>query len=201
MDSGVASLETIHAPDCKRNIQSARVCVCVRASRHWSECTAVCKPPEQKDRGSARFRDWLLSTVLKSILSFLAPNPVTPHISTPPTYLTKRSRNPTHTLHKATEKTWIQACRESQACSYHLLCMIYIPAWTSLSGCVWCANEAISFPSNLSVKIVWILKQYLSCFHQPADIVQGRSIWSIKSPPVEDSVWYYVLRGGIKKRD
>lgn len=36
--------------------------------------------------------------------------------------------------------------------------------------------------------------QYLPCIHQLADLVQGRPIWRIKSPTIEDSTWYYVLR-------
>ena len=37
--------------------------------------------------------------------------------------------------------------------------------------------------------------QYLPSIHQAADLIQGRAIWSIKSPPVEDSIWDQVLRG------
>lgn len=42
--------------------------------------------------------------------------------------------------------------------------------------------------------------QYLPSIHQAADFVQGRAIWSIKSPPVEDSTWDQVLRGEQRGR-
>lgn len=172
-------------------------------------------PPGQKDRGSTCLGDWLLSTVLKSIHSFLAPDshrPPAAHAATLPAKPSEALREfdsrsftkPRGSVeHRHVGNPWHVRyfCSPWSPSQHEVHCQpataVQIRQFLTL---LLCQHPQLWMSASHDMNIKAALRQYLPCIHQPADFIQGGTVGSIKCPPVENSAGGYVLGGKTEWR-